>query len=118
MAADGATPILAAELSAMAPHYFDCFSTEPGASVSGTTTGSPQGPLTRALPVTCKTEIAPNSLKGWTLSLTQSWAAGRGYAAGWCTMTLYLNPDGTIAGNDSVLNLQRALSYPFRVGGA
>jgi hypothetical protein len=59
-------------------------------------------------------------VKGWTLSLTQSWAAGRGYSAGWCTMTLYLNTDGTIAGSDNVLNdfLHRALSYPFRVGGA
>jgi hypothetical protein len=119
MAADGRTPVLAAELAAEAPQYFDCFSIEPGASVSGKTTGSPQGPLTRALPVTCKTEIVPNSVKGWTLSLTQSWVAGRGYSAGWCTMTLYLNTDGTIAGSDSVLNnfMQRALSYPFRAAG-
>lgn len=120
MAADGRTPVLAASLAAEAPQYFDCFSTEPGASVSGTTTGSPQGPLTRALPVTCKTEIVPNSVKGWTLSLTQSWVAGRGYSAGWCTMTLYLNTDGTIAGEDLISNdfLRRALSYPFRAGGA
>ncbi len=103
-------------LTFLSPSYFDCFPSEPGASVKGTTRGSPVGPLTRALPVTCVTEIAPNAMKGWTLSLTQSWEAGKGYSAGSCTMTLYLNTDGTLAGEDLRLNdwVTRKNSYPFR----
>ena len=53
-------------------------------------------PLKKPLRVTCTTEIAPNAMHGWTLSLTHSWAAGPGYAAGRSTGLFELAPDGTV----------------------
>jgi len=36
-------------------------------------------------------------MQGWTLSLTQTWAAGPDYPAGYCTNVYQLNLDGTLA---------------------
>ena len=77
-------------------HVFDCFPTEPGASSKATITNSLVHPLTKPLPVTCATAIAPNAMGGLTLSLTHSWAAGPGYAAGSSTGRWELAPDGTV----------------------
>lgn len=77
-------------------HLFDCFPTVPGQSAPATITYSQQHPLKKPLRVTCTTEIAPNAMHGWTLSLTHSWAAGPGYAAGRSTGLFELAPDGTV----------------------
>jgi hypothetical protein len=84
-------------LSGQYPHFFDCFPSKTGVSVAATITHSQQAPLTQPLPVTCTTAIKPNSMQGWTLSLTQTWAAGPDYPAGYCTNTYQLNLDGTLA---------------------
>jgi hypothetical protein len=77
-------------------HLFDCFPNVPGESAAATITSSEQHPLTKPLRVTCTTEIAPNAMHGWTLSLTHSWDAGPGYAAGRSTGLFDLAPDGTV----------------------
>ena len=77
-------------------HLFDCFPNVPGESAAATITSSEQHPLTKPLRVTCTTEIAPNVMHGWTLSLTHSWDAGPGYAAGRSTGLFDLAPDGTV----------------------
>jgi hypothetical protein len=79
------------------PHFFDCFPSKTGVSVPATITHSQQAPLTQPLPVICTTAIKPNSMQGWTLSLTQTWAAGPDYPAGYCTNVYQLNLDGTLA---------------------
>jgi hypothetical protein len=79
------------------PQFFDCFPSKTGVSVPATITHSQQAPLTRPLPVICTTAIKPNSMQGWTLSLTQTWAAGPDYPAGYCTNVYQLNLDGTLA---------------------
>ena len=79
------------------PHFYDCFPSKTGVSVPATITYSQQAPLTQPLPVICTTAIKPNSMQGWTLSLTQTWAAGPDYPAGYCTNTYQLNLDGTLA---------------------
>jgi len=84
-------------LSGQYPHFFDCFPSKTGVSVAATITHSQQAPLTQPLPVICTTAIKPNSMQGWTLSLTQTWAAGPDYPAGYCTNTYQLNLDGTLA---------------------
>ena len=81
-------------------HLFDCFPTEPGASAPATITYSQQHQLKKPLHVTCTTEITPNAMQGWTLSLRHSWAAGRGYAAGSSTGLFDLAPDGTVSEMD------------------
>jgi len=77
-------------------HLFDCFPNVPGESAAATITSSQQHPLKKPLQVMCTTEIAPNAMHGWTLSLTHSWAAGPGYAAGRSTGLFDLAPDGTV----------------------
>ena len=77
-------------------HLFDCFPTTPGDSRGATITYAQQHPLKKPLRVTCATDIAPNAIDGWTLSLTHSWAAGPGYAAGHSTGLFDLAPDGTV----------------------
>jgi len=81
-------------------HLFDCFPNVPGESAAATITSSEQHPLTKPLRVTCTTEIAPNVMHGWTLSLTHSWAAGPDYAAGRSTGLFDLAPDGTVSEMD------------------
>jgi hypothetical protein len=84
-------------LSGQYPHFFDCFPSKTGVSVAATITHSQQAPHTQPLPVICTTAIKPNSMQGWTLSLTQTWAAGPDYPAGYCTNAYQLNLDGTLA---------------------
>ena len=79
------------------PKFFDCFPSKAGVKVAATITHSQQAPLTRPLPVTCTTAIEPNSMQGWTLSLTQTWAAGSDYPAGYCTNVYQLHLDGRLA---------------------
>jgi hypothetical protein len=79
------------------PHFYDCFPSKTGVSVPATITHSQQAPLTQPLPVICTTAIKPNPMQGWTLSLTQTWAAGPDYPAGYCTNSYQLNLDGTLA---------------------
>jgi hypothetical protein len=94
-------------------HFFDCFPMEPGASATATITWSMQGPLKKPLPVACKTDIAPNVMQGWTLSLTQSWAAGSDYAAGEITVYFDLKADGTVAEMDQDRSVAAQLQvYP------
>ena len=82
------------------PKFFDCFPSRAGVKVAATITHSQQAPLTRPLPVTCTTAIEPNSMQGWTLSLTQTWAAGSDYPAGYCINVYQLHLDGTLAAFD------------------
>jgi hypothetical protein len=75
---------------------FACFPKEPGTSVEATISQFPMySQLRRSLPVTCTTQIAPNAIGLWKMSLTESWTAASDRSAGSLTTTLWLAPDGT-----------------------
>lgn len=95
-------------------HFYDCFPTEVGASTTATITASVQAPLMQPLPVTCTTDVAPNVMQGWTLSLTQTWAAGPDYPAGQSTVTVDLNLDGTVAEVDQTTRGWMSPDYPHQ----
>ena len=95
-------------------HLFDCFPDVPGESAAATITSSQQHPLKKPLRVTCTTEIAPNAMHGWTLSLTHSWAAGPSYAAGRSTGLFDLAPDGTVEEMDQQKEGWTYDVYPYQ----
>ena len=100
------------------PHFYDCFPSKTGVSVPATIKYSQQAPLTRPLPVICTTSIKPNSMQGWTLSLTQTWAAGRDYPAGYCTNVYQLHLDGTLAQFDQTgADYLKHIYYPHQGSG-
>jgi hypothetical protein len=75
---------------------FACFPTIPGTSVAATVLQFPMySPLHKPLPVTCSTQIAPNAIGLWKMTLTESWTAASDRSAGSLTTTLWLAPDGT-----------------------
>lgn len=97
------------------PHFFDCFPSKTEASVPATISHSQQAPLTQRLPVICTTAIKPNSMQGWTLSLTQKWVAGPDYPAGYCTNVYQLNLDGTLAQFDQTApDYSKHVIYPHQ----
>jgi hypothetical protein len=78
-------------------HAYDCFPRTPGASNQTTIIQTLNGsaPMTQPLPVTCQTMSSdPNSMQGWTVTLKQTWLAGRGYPAAELTVVCYTRGDG------------------------
>jgi hypothetical protein len=74
---------------------FSCFPTVPGTSSTATVTRLPfYQPLSKSLPVTCRTDIEASAAL-WRLTLTESWTAGLDRSAGGFTRTIWLEPDGT-----------------------
>jgi hypothetical protein len=80
-------------------HAYDCFPRTAGGSSQATITQTLNtAPMTEPLAVTCTTvSIEPNAMQGWTIKLTQTWAAGPGYPAGECDVTSYTTADGSAA---------------------
>ena len=78
-------------------HAYDCFPRTVGASQQATITQTLNtAPMTKPLDVTCTTvSIEPNAMQGWTVELTQTWAAGPGYPPGECDVTSYTAADGS-----------------------
>jgi hypothetical protein len=75
---------------------YDCFPTIPGTSAESTVTEFPgYSALQKPLPVTCATEIRPDVLGLWEMTLTESWTAAADRSAGSLTTTVWLDPDGT-----------------------
>jgi hypothetical protein len=79
-------------------HAWDCFPNVVGESRQATITQTPTtNPLTQPLPVTCTVEsMVPNVMQGFTLTLSQSWAAGRDYPAGKAYEVEQLRADGQV----------------------
>jgi hypothetical protein len=94
-------------------HSYDCFPTIPGTSVRSTIVENPyERTLSQPLPVTCTSDIAPNVMQGWTLTLTQTWEAGPDYPAGKQTYVKYLDIGGHVIGDGSDMRP----TYPHQTG--
>jgi hypothetical protein len=85
-----------AQARASEPGY-ECFSSVPGATATGTITQFPgYSALRMALPVTCTMTIESNVIGLWKMTLTWSWTAASDRSAGTLTETIWLAADGTM----------------------
>ena len=79
-----------------------CFPKVPGATATATITRFPgYSALTKPLPVTCTTEMQPQSIGLWKMTLTESWTAASDRSAGSLSTTLWLLHDGTAGTQES-----------------
>jgi hypothetical protein len=77
-------------------HALDCFPHQAGASRQASITETLNtAPMSQPLPVTCTTAaFEANAMRGWTLVLEQTWAAGSDYPAGEMDWIIYAAADG------------------------
>ena len=74
---------------------YACFPSVPGTTATATVTTLPDGSaLGKPLPVTCETEIEPQAIGFWKMTLTESWTAASDRSAGSLTRTMWLDGDG------------------------
>jgi len=72
----------------------DCFPRVPGSRDTTVTFTPSERTLSKPLPVTCSAAIDPNSMEGWTVTLTVTWQAASDRHAGLWTAQVYLDQQG------------------------
>jgi len=72
----------------------DCFPRVPGSRDTTVTFTPSERTLSKPLPVTCSAAIDPNSMEGWTVTLTVTWQAASDRHAGLWTAQVYLDKQG------------------------
>jgi len=93
---------------------FGCLPRVPGAR-EATLTSGPDGPLSTAIAVTCRTEIAPTALRLWRATLTVEWEAADGVDAGDKGWEWFFEQDGKNVGGGE-LDEDAAVIFPGTVG--
>ena len=84
--------------------YYACFPRRVGESTPVVITDGPGGPLPGPVRVRCGVTIDPSPIGLFKMTLTGSWDAGPGYAAGSYRQAVYINGQGEIGAMDNHLD--------------
>lgn len=91
--------------------FFACFPRKPG-TADGTIHAGPGERLVAPVKVSCTTAIAPSAAGLWRITLTTTWPAGDGYAAGGIVQEFFAGGDGVSTGGGSMRPLNDAGTPP------